>query len=249
MEHVLHILAHGTLDSLKLLPFLFVTYLLMELLEHKAGDRVQRAIARAGKAGPAIGGALGLVPQCGFSAMAAGLYAGHIITPGTLLAVFLATSDEMLPIFLGEGIAPARIFTVLALKLGCALIVGFVTDLLLRKHIHGMHISELCEDEHCHCEKGILRSAIHHTLHIFGIFSDSIGVTVTICTETFTYYRSITDRYKYMAFLMTSVIIVSKHPSPPKIQHLAVSGFFVHHIEALHAGFRIKQTSLVRLKI
>ena len=167
MEHVLHILAHGTLDSLKLLPFLFVTYLLMELLEHKAGDRVQRAIARAGKAGPAIGGALGLVPQCGFSAMAAGLYAGHIITPGTLLAVFLATSDEMLPIFLGEGIAPARIFTVLGLKLGCALIVGFVTDLLLRKHIHGMHISELCEDEHCHCEKGILRSAIHHTLHIF----------------------------------------------------------------------------------
>ena len=166
MEHVLHILAHGTLDSLKILPFLFITYLLMELLEHKAGDRVQRAISRAGKAGPAIGGALGLVPQCGFSAMAAGLYAGHIITPGTLLAVFLSTSDEMLPVFLGEGIAPARIFTVLGLKLGCALLVGFAADLLLRGRIRNIHISQLCEDEHCHCEKGIFVSALTHTVHI-----------------------------------------------------------------------------------
>ena len=183
MEHVLHILAHGTLDSLKILPFLFITYLLMELLEHKAGDRVQRIISRAGKAGPAIGGALGLAPQCGFSAMAAGLYAGHIITPGTLLAVFLATSDEMLPIFIGAGVAPSRIFTVLGLKLGCALIVGFVTDLLLRKHIHGMHISELCEDEHCHCEKGIWRSAIYHTLQV-GLFLYLITVVLTGLIET-----------------------------------------------------------------
>ena len=167
MEHLLHILWHGLLDSLKILPFLFFTYLLMELLEHKAGDRVQAAISKAGKAGPAIGGALGLIPQCGFSTMAAGLYAGHVITPGTLLAVFLATSDEMLPVFLGAGVSAGRIFTVLGLKLGIALVTGFVTDLCLRGRIREMHVEDLCEEEHCHCERGVLRSAIHHTIHIF----------------------------------------------------------------------------------
>ncbi|MBQ8356676.1 MAG: arsenic efflux protein [Clostridia bacterium] len=178
MELIGHILEHGLLDSLKLLPFLFLTYLLMEFLEHKAGDGVQKVISKAGRGGPAIGGALGLIPQCGFSAMAAGFYAGRIVTPGTLLAVFLATSDEMLPIFLGEGIAFSRILTVLGLKLGIAIAVGFVTDLLLRGRIHEMHVEELCEEEHCHCEKGIFRSAIHHTLHIF-LFVLIINVLLT----------------------------------------------------------------------
>ncbi len=166
-EHVPHILLHGLLDSLKILPFLFLTYLLMEVLEHKAGERVKSAISRAGRGGPAIGGALGLVPQCGFSTALAGLYAGRIVTPGTLLAVFLATSDEMLPVFLGEGVAPVKILTVLGLKLVIALAVGFLTDLLLRKRIEPPHIEAMCEEENCHCEKGIWRSTLHHTLHIF----------------------------------------------------------------------------------
>lgn len=182
LEHVPHILLHGLLDSLKLLPFLFLTYLLMELLEHKAGERVQTAIKRAGRAGPAFGGALGLIPQCGFSAALAGLYAGHVITPGTLLAVFLATSDEMLPIFIGEGVAPSRILTVLGLKLIVALAVGFVTDFALRGKIKAMHVEELCEDEHCHCEKGIWRSALHHTLHIF-VFVLLINLLLTGALE------------------------------------------------------------------
>ena len=177
-EHVPHILLHGLLDSLKLLPFLFLTYLLMELLEHKAGERVQKAISRAGRAGPAIGGTLGLIPQCGFSTALAGLYAGHVITPGTLLAVFLATSDEMLPIFLGEGIPVPRILTVLGLKLVIALLVGFVTDLILRGKLREMHVEELCEEEHCHCEKGIWRSALHHTLHIF-VFVLIVNILLT----------------------------------------------------------------------
>ena len=168
MEHLLHILLHGLLDSLKLLPFLFVTYLLMEILEHKAGNGVQKAISRAGKAGPAIGGLLGLIPQCGFSTALAGFYAGRVVTPGTLLAVFLATSDEMLPIFIGaEGVSARQILTVLGLKLGIALLVGFLTDLLLRGRLAPLHVEELCAEEHCHCEKGIRRSALHHTLHIF----------------------------------------------------------------------------------
>lgn len=182
MHEFWHILGHGTLDALTVLPFLFLTYLLMEWIEHKAGDRVQRAIKKAGKAGPAIGGALGLVPQCGFSTMAAGLYAGRVVTPGTLLAVFLATSDEMLPVFIGEGVAPFKILTVLGIKLALALAVGFVTDLLLRGQIKETHIEDLCEEEHCHCEKGILQSAIYHTLLIF-LFIWSVNVALTALFE------------------------------------------------------------------
>ncbi|MBQ8341438.1 MAG: arsenic efflux protein [Clostridia bacterium] len=177
-----HILGHGTLDSLKILPFLFVTYLLMELIEHKAGDRVQSVIKKAGRGGPAIGGALGLVPQCGFSTMAAGLYAGRVVTPGTLLAVFLATSDEMLPVFIGEGVAVTKILTVLGIKLILAMVVGFAADLLLHGRIKEAHIEELCEEEHCHCERGVLRSAIHHTLFIF-LFIWIINLVLTALFE------------------------------------------------------------------
>ena len=179
LEHVPHILLHGLLDSLKILPFLFLTYLLMELLEHKAGDKVQHIIVKAGRAGPAIGGLLGLVPQCGFSTALAGFYAGRVVTPGTLLAVFLATSDEMLPIFIStETVSAGQILTVLALKLGIAMAVGFIVDLILGKRIEKPHLDELCEEENCHCEKGILRSALHHTLHIF-LFVLIINVLLT----------------------------------------------------------------------
>ena len=99
MLHILeHTLSHTIEDSVKLLPFLFFTYLLMELLEHTTGGKVQNKIKNAGKVGPLWGGLLGIMPQCGFSAAASSLYAGRVITVGTLLAVFLSTSDEMLPI-------------------------------------------------------------------------------------------------------------------------------------------------------
>ncbi|MBR2313077.1 MAG: arsenic efflux protein [Clostridia bacterium] len=161
-----HILLHAALDALKILPFLFFTYLLMEWLEHRAGERVERAVARAGRAGPAIGGALGLLPQCGFSAVAAGLFSGRVVTVGTLLAVFLATSDEMIAVFLGEGLSPRTVLTVLAVKLVVALAAGFLADLLFRQKTE-LHVADLCHEEGCHCERGILRSALHHTLHIF----------------------------------------------------------------------------------
>ena len=166
-EILLEILHHGLIDSLVILPFLFVTYLCMELLEHKAGERVTRAVLRAGRMGPLWGGLLGLVPQCGFSTMASGLFAGHLITPGTLLAVFLATSDEMLPIFIGAAVPLVKILTVLGIKLAVALICGFALDLCLRRRARDLRLHELCDEDGCHCENGILRSALHHTLRIF----------------------------------------------------------------------------------
>ena len=166
-HEILHTAWHGLHDSLKLLPFLFITYLLMEILEHKAGDGAKKAISRAGRLGPLLGALLGLVPQCGFSAVAAGFYAARVVTPGTVISVFLATSDEMLPVLLGAGIPLPRVLLILAIKLFVAALCGFATDLLFCRSAESVHVHEFCDDEHCHCERGVLRSALHHTLHIF----------------------------------------------------------------------------------
>ena len=164
---ILHVLWHGVKESLLLLPLLFLTYLFMELLEHKAGDGVKKAVSRAGRMGPLLGGLLGLLPQCGFSAVAAGLYAARIVTPGTVLAVFLATSDEMIPVLLGAGIPAEQVLTVLGVKLVVAVLCGFAADLVLCRRGTDRSVSHFCEEEHCHCHEGVLRSALHHTLHVF----------------------------------------------------------------------------------
>lgn len=172
MIHILeHTLWHTLEDSVKLLPFLFVTYLLMELLEHTTGGKVQNKIRNAGKVGPLWGGLLGVMPQCGFSAAASSLYAGRVITVGTLLAVFLSTSDEMLPIFISASVAPATIFKILAAKVGIAVISGFLAELVyvkvFKKKEKDMDIHVVCEEEHCSCEDGVLKSALKHTIKIF----------------------------------------------------------------------------------
>lgn len=155
------------IDSMRLVPFLFAAYLVMEYLEHKAGNKMQQAIRRAGKGGPVIGGVLGIFPQCGFSAAASNLYAGRIITLGTLMAVFLSTSDEMLPIMISENAGAGMIAKVLAVKLLVAVTAGFVIDLIFSGNKKEMQIEHLCEQHHCHCENGIWKSALHHTVEIF----------------------------------------------------------------------------------
>ncbi len=164
---IIAIILDSFIDSVRLLPFLFVTYLVMEYLEHKTGDKMQQAIRRAGKGGPMIGGMLGIFPQCGFSAAASNLYAGRIITLGTLIAVFLSTSDEMLPIMISRNAGAAMIIKVLAVKLAVAVAAGFVIDLVFRANKKDMQIEHLCEQHHCHCENGIWKSALHHTVEIF----------------------------------------------------------------------------------
>lgn len=166
MDVILDVLFDTGVDALKLLPFLFLAYLAMECLEHWTGGRMQEIVKKSGKAGPAIGGLLGIFPQCGFSAAAANLYAGRIITTGTLIAVFLSTSDEMLPIMISENVAPSMIGKILLLKVIFALAAGFLVDFLLHRKVE-MQIGHLCERHHCHCEKGIWRSAFHHTWKIF----------------------------------------------------------------------------------
>ncbi len=164
------VLLHGIIDTLKLIPFLFLTYLLMELLEHRAGDTMVSFIGRSGRLGPAIGGVVGAVPQCGFSSVASNLYTGRIITVGTLIAVFLSTSDEMLPILIGNpDISVRAVIIILVYKICAAIAVGFAIDgilALLRKERKEINIDELCDNDNCHCERGILYSTLHHTLGI-----------------------------------------------------------------------------------
>ena len=180
MLHILeHTLSHTIEDSVKLLPFLFFTYLLMELLEHTTGGKVQNKIKNAGKVGPLWGGLLGIMPQCGFSAAAASLYAGRVITVGTLLAVFLSTSDEMLPIFISESVAPATIIKILGAKVCIAIISGFLAELVyvnvFKKKEKDMDIHVVCEEEHCSCEDGVLKSALLLITFILTLVIEMIG--------------------------------------------------------------------------
>lgn len=156
------------LDTLKLLPFLFLAYLLIELLENRAEEKTVNMIHRAGNWGPMIGSALGVIPQCGFSAATANLYAGGIITRGTLIAVFLSTSDEMLPIFISRSVPVSFILKVLAFKFIAGMIAGFVIDFIGRRRgvRSDKELHDICELEGCNCEEGILRSALFHTVKI-----------------------------------------------------------------------------------
>lgn len=150
-----HAFEHAFIDTLKLVPFLFVTYLAMEALEHYASSKSIAAVRRAGTAGPVIGALLGVVPQCGFSAAAATLYSARVITLGTLFAVFLSTSDEMLPVMIAAQAPVGFIAEVLAIKALCGLIAGFAIDVVLRLRHHAaeaMRIHDLCERDHCGCD-------------------------------------------------------------------------------------------------
>jgi len=163
---ILDVICDTLIDGVRILPFLFLAYLAMECLEHWTGGRMQAVVRKSGKAGPAIGGVLGIFPQCGFSAAAANLYAGRIITLGTLIAVFLSTSDEMLPIMISENVGFSMIGKILLVKVLFALAAGFLVDILYRKKDEPQ-IGHLCERQHCHCERGIWRSAFSHTWQIF----------------------------------------------------------------------------------
>lgn len=166
MHNVIHFIEHVTIDTLKLVPFLFLTYLVMEALEHKAGDKTNAMVKKAGRLGPVAGSLLGALPQCGFSAAASNLFAGRVITLGTLIAIYLSTSDEMLPIMISENVGLPTILGILGIKVIIGMVAGLLIDFIISGKEEEHHIHEMCEEENCHCEKGIWMSALIHTLHI-----------------------------------------------------------------------------------
>ena len=153
-------------DSLKLLPFLFVAFFIIELIEHKLDKKNKDLIAKNTKFGPTIGALLGLVPQCGFSVMATNLYVTRIISLGTLIAIYLSTSDEMIPILLADGSSFKTIALILSIKFIIGMLSGYFIDLFLRKQKKPKEDYEICENENCHCEKSLLVSPLIHTLKI-----------------------------------------------------------------------------------
>ncbi len=169
---MLHIIEHTIIDCLKMLPILYLAYLLMEYLELKAGEKLNRAVAKVGYAGPALGSLLGAVPQCGFSGAIAGFFTARIVTLGTLLAVFISTSDEMLPILLSSNVEISVILKILLFKVLGGLLCGFIVDISLRAFkkntdVSSSHIHEFCEQEHCDCHENIFLSAFKHTAKVF----------------------------------------------------------------------------------
>ena len=168
---MLNVLLDTLIDGIKLLPFLFFAYLIMEYIEHKTSDKTKNIIKKSGKFGPLLGGILGVFPQCGFSAIGSNLYAGRVITLGTLISIFLSTSDEMLPILISESAPLDVILKILGIKLVIGIIAGFIIDFVMhltKPSKEDEKIKDICEHEHCHCEEGsILKSSLKHTISIF----------------------------------------------------------------------------------
>lgn len=162
------VLLDTLLDAIKIIPFLFVTFLLMEYIEHGFTKKGKEKIKKAGNLGPFFGGLLGAVPQCGFSVMATNLYATRIVTLGTLISIYLSTSDEMLPILISQRCSFSVIIKILLIKVLIGMLAGFIIDFIIRKKTKSSNyeIKKFCDEEHCDCEHGIIKSSIKHTLNI-----------------------------------------------------------------------------------
>ncbi len=166
---LLDVIFETLLDAAKMMPILYLAYLLMEVLEQHAGEKINQSIAKVGKTGPLLGAALGIVPQCGFSGAIAGFYAGGIATLGTLIAVFLSTSDEMLPLMISEGVQAGVLLKILLSKFAAGVVFGYLVDLVFRGHTEA-HIEDICEQDHCDCENtNIWLAAAIHCLKVMGL--------------------------------------------------------------------------------
>ncbi len=182
---MLNIFRDTIIDTLKLIPFLFIAFLIIEFIEHKISSKNKKIITRGKKYGPIFGSLLGAIPQCGFSVMATNLYITRIITLGTLISIYLSTSDEMVPILMSQNVGLITITKILLIKIFIGLIYGIIIDFIIRKkrkkeQKENYHI---CDNDHCHCDKSIIKSTIKHTLNIL-IF---IFISTLVINSALTY--------------------------------------------------------------
>lgn len=161
------VLLDAILDSMKTLPFLFCAFLLMEAAEKHYGKHMDAILKKSKWGGPLAGSLLGCIPQCGFSVIASNLYAGGLITLGTLLAVYLSTSDEAIILLLADSSRGSDILKLMLTKVIIGILAGYVTDLIFFKQRQGRNMEQICSDCHCEEENGILKPALHHTIHLF----------------------------------------------------------------------------------
>ncbi len=184
---MLDVIIDTLIDSIKILPFLFISYLIIEFIEHKSSKKIEKVLSTSGKYSKVAGSLLGIIPQCGFSAVAANLFSSRVITMGTLIAVFLATSDEAIPIILTYPQKSKDLILILIIKFVIAVVFGTLVDLIFKKahtHITSEEVHEHAHDmcKNCDCEHGILKSSLYHTLNIF-IFLVLISLGINIIIE------------------------------------------------------------------
>lgn len=178
MEEILHIIVHTLKDTITLIPFLFIAFLIIELIEHKFSKKTKELITKSGKLGPLVGASLGAVPQCGFSVVATNLYTTRIITLGTLISIYLSTSDEMLPILISRNIDISIIVMILLIKIFVGMSAGFIIDFFYRNK--KKKDFKICEHDHCACEESIIKSSIVHTIKIY-LFIVLITFILNLC--------------------------------------------------------------------
>ena len=215
MLHTLeHVFVHAIEDNIGIIPFLFVTYCIMEFMEHAVASRTEGAVKYSGKMGPLFGGVLGVIPQCGFSAAAASFYSGGVVTLGTLMAIFLSTSDEMLPILISETVPAMTIAKILGLKAVIGVIAGFLVDFGLKKigkaHVVQKHIHDLCEKDHCHCEEeeaSIWKSALVHTMKVF-VFIFIVSALLNLVLECGgeSALEWLANNHSFLAAIVTGIV-------------------------------------------
>ena len=164
---MIDLLLDAFLDSVHLIPFLLVTFLLLELIEHKFKNKSKKTLTKSKRFGPIVGALLGAFPQCGFSAVVSNLFSSRVVTMGTVISVFLSTSDEMLPMMIAEKSNIKELSLILISKVIIGMIIGLIVDLIINKSQEKEHVHELCEHDHCDCENhGVIVSSIIHTLKI-----------------------------------------------------------------------------------
>lgn len=215
MLHTLeHVFLHAVEDNVRIIPFLFVTYCIMESMEHAVAGKTKAVMKYSGKFGPLLGGIFGMLPQCGFSAAAASFYSGGVITLGTLLAIFLSTSDEMLPILISETVPAVTIAKILGAKVLIGIAAGFLVDISLKSigkdHVVQKHIHDLCEHEHCHCEgeqASAWKSALVHTVKVFGfIFLVSVLLNLVLEFGGEGMLEEFANNHSYLAAIVTGLV-------------------------------------------
>lgn len=248
-------------DTLNLVPFLFIAYLILEFIEHTSQKKMTKVIKKSNQYGPLIGALFGLFPHCGFSAVAASFYATRVITIGTLFAVFLATSDEMIPIFLSEGVSLEFVFEILSIKFICAVVVGFLLDFIFKKKKHSLKIKEFCDCSNCHCGENIFYSAFEHTLKIsflifvvsfiFGSLVEGIGEDKIsmILSDHFIFSKFITTGIGLIPNCAASVILSKLYLSGAISISSLVSGLLVGAGVGLVVLFKMNKNLKENLKI
>lgn len=176
---MIDIITETLIDGIKLLPFLFFTFIIMEYFEHKTNNKSGTLLKKATKCGPFLGSLLGAVPQCGFSVMATNFYAIRAISLGTLISIYLSTSDEMIPLLISKQVEVSLILNIIFIKIAVGMIFGFLIDLVLKKK-EAIHITDFCQESNCDCSHSILKSSIVHTIQIFMFI-----LIITLCLNIF----------------------------------------------------------------